>query len=140
MKQSVLLQRAHTGDPVAAHVEEAFELATREGARYARIDAGVLAPGKLADVAVVDLSKIHTRPLHRTVAALVYAARASDVAMTIVGGRVVYEDGQCLFVDEEELIREADARAGELVERAGMTGLTSPWHRSEFGVDVERLS
>jgi 5-methylthioadenosine/S-adenosylhomocysteine deaminase len=140
MKQSVLLQRAHTGDPVAAHVEEAFELATREGARYARIDAGVLAPGKLADVAVVDLSKIHTRPLHRTVAALVYAARASDVAMTIVGGRVVYEDGRCLFVDEEELIREADARARELVERAGMTGLTSPWHRSEFGVDVERLS
>jgi 5-methylthioadenosine/S-adenosylhomocysteine deaminase len=59
--------------------------------------------------------------------------------MTIVGGRVVYEDGRCVFVDEAELIREADARAKELVERAGMTGLTSPWHRSAFGVDVERL-
>ena len=139
MKQAVLLQRAHTGDPVAAHVEEAIELATRDGARYAGIDSGVLAPGKLADVAVVDLNKVHTRPLHRTVAALVYAARASDVDMTIVGGRVVYEDGRCLFVDETELIREADARAKELVERAGMTGLTSPWHRSAFGVDVERL-
>ena len=82
MKQSVLLQRAHTGDPVASTVEEAMELATREGARYAGIDAGVLAPGRLADVAVVNLSNVHTRPVHRTVAALVYSARASDVEMT----------------------------------------------------------
>ena len=121
MKQSVLLQRAHTGDPVASTVEEAMELATREGARYAGIDAGVLAPGKLADVAVVNLSNVHTRPVHRTVAALVYSARASDVEMTIVGGRVVYEGGRCVLVDEQELLDEADARAAELVERAGMT-------------------
>ncbi len=139
MKQSVLLQRAHTGDPVASTVEEAMELATREGARYAGIDAGVLAPGRLADVAVVDLSKVHTRPVHRTVAALVYSARASDVEMTIVGGRIVYEDGRCVLVDEQELLEEADARAAELVERAGMSALTSPWHRHAFGVDVERL-
>ena len=52
---------------------------------------------------------------------------------------MVYEDGRCLFVDEAELIREADVWAKELVERAGMTGLTSPWHRSTFGVEVERL-
>ena len=129
MKQSVLLQRAHTGDPVASTVEEAMELATREGARYAGIDAGVLAPGRLADVAVVNLSNVHTRPVHRTVAALVYSARASDVEMTIVGGRVVYEGGRCVFVDEQAMMEEADARAAELVARAGMTALTSPWHR-----------
>jgi 5-methylthioadenosine/S-adenosylhomocysteine deaminase len=139
MKQSVLLQRAHTGDPVASTVEEALELATREGARYARVDAGVLAPGRLADVTVVNLSNVHTRPVHRTVAALVYSARASDVEMTIVGGRVIFEHGRCLLVDEDELLDEADARAAELVERAGMTALTSPWHRHAFGVDVERL-
>ena len=140
MKQSVLLQRVHTGDPVASTVEEALELATREGARYAGIDAGVLATGKLADVVVVDLTNVHTRPVHRTVAALVYSARASDVEMTIVGGRVVYEGGHCRFVDEQAIIEEADARAAELVARAGMTALTSPWHRSAFGVDVERLT
>jgi 5-methylthioadenosine/S-adenosylhomocysteine deaminase len=139
MKQSVLLQRAHTGDPGASTVEEAMELATREGARYARVDAGVLATGKLADVTVVNLSNVHTRPAHRTVAALVYSAHASDVEMTIVGGRVVYEGGHCVFVDEQALIEEADARAAELLARAGMTGLTSPWHRNAFGVDVERL-
>jgi 5-methylthioadenosine/S-adenosylhomocysteine deaminase len=139
MKQSVLLQRAHTGNPVESTVEEALELATREGARYARIDAGVLAPGKLADVAVVNLSNVHTRPVHRTVATLVYSARASDVEMTIVGGQVVYEGGQCRFVDEQAIVEEADARAAELVARAGMSALTSPWHRSAFGVDVERL-
>jgi hypothetical protein len=59
--------------------------------------------------------------------------------MTIVGGQVVYEGGQCRFVDEQAIVEEADARAAELVARAGMTALTSPWHRSAFGVDVERL-
>jgi hypothetical protein len=52
---------------------------------------------------------------------------------------VIYENGRCVLVDEGELLDEADARAAELVERAGMSALTSPWHRQAFGVDVERL-
>lgn len=46
IKQAMLLQRVHTLDPTVSKAEEAFELATREGARYLGIDAGVLAPGQ----------------------------------------------------------------------------------------------
>lgn len=130
MKQSILLQRVHTLEPTVSTAEEAFELATREGARYMGIDAGVLAPGKLADVAVVDLERPHLRPLHRVVSTLAYSARGSDVVMTIVGGEVVYEDGRCTRVDEAEVMAEAQARAGELVARAGMEHLLEPWRRS----------
>ena len=128
------------GDPVASTVEEAMELATREGARYAGIDAGVLATGRLADVAVVNLSNVHTRPVHRTVAALVYSARAVGCGdddrrgACRLRGRAVPSSST-----SRRCIEEADARAAELVARAGMTALTSPWHRSAFGVDVERL-
>ncbi|HEY3240681.1 MAG TPA: amidohydrolase family protein, partial [Acidimicrobiia bacterium] len=131
MKQSILLQRVATLDPTVSSGEEALELATREGARYLGIEAGVLAPGKLADLAVVDLGGAHLRPLHRVVAALAYSARGSDVAMTIVGGRVVYEDGACTLVQEAEVLAEAQARAEDLVERAGMQGLRAPWRRVE---------
>jgi 5-methylthioadenosine/S-adenosylhomocysteine deaminase len=51
--------------------------------------------------------------------------------MTIVGGRVIYDDGRCMFVDEAEVMREAQARADALIARAGMNDLKTPWrHRS----------
>jgi 5-methylthioadenosine/S-adenosylhomocysteine deaminase len=122
MKQVVLVQRASSGDPTASDAEEALELATRGGARYAGVDAGVLAPGKLADVIVVDADRPHLRPLHLPVSTLVYHAHGSDVVMTIVDGRVVYENGRATLVDEREIQEEADARGAELATRAGLVG------------------
>jgi 5-methylthioadenosine/S-adenosylhomocysteine deaminase len=127
IKQSMLVQRAHTLEPTASKAEEAFELATREGARYLGIEAGVLAEGFLADVAVVDLARPHLRPVNRAVATLAYAARGSDVEMTIVGGEIVYEQGSCTRVDEAEVMAQAQAAADALVARAGLGALRAPW-------------
>ena len=125
MKQAVLVQRMHHLDPGAAHSDHALDLATRGGARLMGIDAGVLAPGRLADVTVVGLSGAHLTPHHVIPAALVYAARGSDVEMTIVDGRVVYEQGRCTLVDEQAICAEATERAGALMRRAGIpTGRT----------------
>jgi 5-methylthioadenosine/S-adenosylhomocysteine deaminase len=121
MKQSVLVQRMHHLDPRASDSDEALELATREGARLVGIDAGVLAPGKLGDVTVVGLDRPHLTPHHRIAATLAYAARGSDVDMTIVAGRIVYEEGRCTLVDEQAVMAEAEARAVELLRRAGIS-------------------
>ena len=129
MKQAVLLQRVHTQDPTVSNGEEAFELATREGAKYMGIEAGYLAPGRLADIAVVDVSQPYHSPRHRTLAALVYSASPADVRYTIVGGRVIVEDGRCVLVDEQDVANEAGARAAELVERAGLRPLLEPWRK-----------
>ncbi|MEN8656269.1 amidohydrolase [Streptomyces sp. 21So2-11] len=127
MKQTLFGQRQHTLDPAAARCEEALELATREGGRYAGTGTGHLSVGAPADLVVVALDRAHLRPLHRTVAALVYSARGSDVEMTVVDGRVVFEDGRCVLVDEEALFAEAQERAERLVERAGLGALTAAW-------------
>ena len=127
MKQSVFVQRLTNLDPVASNAEEAFELATREGARYLGIDAGVLEPGKLADIAVIGMDRVHLQPLRRVVSTLVYAGRGSDVEMTIVGGEVIYENGASTRVDDTEVIAEARARSDELIDRAGLHGLLTPW-------------
>lgn len=131
MKQAVLLQRVHTLDPTASNGEEALEMAAREGARYAGVDAGVLAPGKLADIIVVDMRRPHLTPRHRTVSTLVYCARGSDVVHSIIDGELVLENGVCTKVDEEEVMAEAQARAEELIDRAGLQGLLTPWRRSD---------
>jgi 5-methylthioadenosine/S-adenosylhomocysteine deaminase len=75
-----------------------------------------------ADVVVVDLDKPHLVPLHDPVTTLVYAARGSDVVMTVVRGDVVFENGSCTRVDEARLLEEARTHAAELVRRAGLTG------------------
>jgi 5-methylthioadenosine/S-adenosylhomocysteine deaminase len=84
------------------------------------MDAGALAAGKLADLAVIDVSRLHLRPVGDPTAAVVYAAEAADVAMTIVGGTIVYEGGRCVAVDEEALIAEVDALAEALARAAGL--------------------
>ncbi|MFH8611690.1 amidohydrolase family protein [Streptomyces sp. NPDC018029] len=157
MKQALFGQRQHTSDPAALRAEEALELATREGGRYAavgsgpmqvgsepmgvgsgsahvgagstHVGAGSLCVGAPADLVVVGLDRPHLRPLHRVVATLVYAARGADVDMTIVDGRVVFEDGRCPLVDEEALLAEVQERADHLVERASFGGLRTPWLR-----------
>lgn len=77
---------------------------------------------------MVALDRPHQVPLHRTVSALVYASRGSDVELTVVDGRVVFEDGRCLLVDEDALLAEAQERSGQLVTRAGFGELTRPWN------------
>jgi 5-methylthioadenosine/S-adenosylhomocysteine deaminase len=127
VKCAMMLQRVSELDPTSTPAEVAIEMATREGARYLGIEAGVLEEGRLADVAVVDLQRPHLRPLHRVVSTLAYAARGSDVVMTIVGGRVIYEHGRSTQVDEAEVMSEAQARADDLVRRAGLSSLRTPW-------------
>jgi 5-methylthioadenosine/S-adenosylhomocysteine deaminase len=55
--------------------------------------------------------------------------------MTIVDGRIVYENGRCTFVDEDEVMEEAQARADELVVRAGMQELLRPWRATGAAPD-----
>jgi 5-methylthioadenosine/S-adenosylhomocysteine deaminase len=132
MKQGILLQRVRTLDPEVSDAEEAFGLATLEGARLLHVDAGCLAPGKMADLAVIDLDRAHLRPTSRTVATLVYAARGSDVVMTIASGKVIYENGRCTLVDEIDVMAEAQIRSAELIERAGLTRFKEPWSGTEI--------
>ncbi|MFC9897514.1 amidohydrolase family protein [Nocardia sp. NPDC127579] len=129
MKLAVYAQRLSTLDPTSCRAEDALELATREGARYAGIDAGVLEPGRLADLIVVDLGRPHLRPVHRAVSSLVYAARGSDVEITIVDGQIVYRDGECLSIDADAAVAESEYQAEQLISRAGMSGLRTPWAR-----------
>jgi 5-methylthioadenosine/S-adenosylhomocysteine deaminase len=121
MKLMILMHRVHALDPRVTGAAEALELATREGARLIGIDAGSLAAGKLADVTVVDLGAPHLTPVSDPLSSVVYAAHGTDVWMTVVGGRVIFEGGACTTVDEAEVLREAARCAGALLERAGLS-------------------
>lgn len=112
MRAAAMLQKVARRDPTVIDARDVFEMATEGGARACRIDAGTLDEGRLADIAIVDLSGPHTFGLtDEIVPMLVYCGRSSDVEDVIVNGRPVLRNRQMVTVDEEVLIHEA-RRAG----------------------------
>ena len=78
------------------------------GARATRRDdLGAVAPGMLADLALVDLHAIAFTPLNDLREQLVHCEDGRDVVLTMVAGRVVAEHGHVTSVDEAALLDEA---------------------------------
>ena len=122
MRAAALLAAVTTDDPAAVAPADVFRAATEGGARACRVDAGTLDPGRLADIAIVDLSAPHLRPIHNILPTLVFCARAADVRDAIIDGQVVMRQRQVLTVDEAALVAEADAVGQELYARAQTKG------------------
>ena len=91
---------------------DVFHMATLGGARSMgrEHDLGSLAPGKKADLVLFDFRRAHLTPAHNPLATLVHVAQGRDVALVIVDGRIVVEDGHATLVDEKR-IRDAGAAA-----------------------------
>ena len=103
MKATALLHRVHNLDPTATTVERVLELGALGGAAMTGLQAGALEPGRLADLVVLDVDKVHHTPWNRPVASVVHSGRAADVEMTIVGGEIIVENGRSTQVDEAEV-------------------------------------
>lgn len=116
MKLAAILHKMDTNNPSALPAQTVLDMATRNGAKALGIDAGVLAPGKLADIIIVDGNKPHMVPHHNITSNLVYSATGSDVMTTIVNGQVLMENYKVLVMDENSVIEQAQNAAKELVE------------------------
>jgi 5-methylthioadenosine/S-adenosylhomocysteine deaminase len=91
---------------------QALGMATRNGARAFDLDAGVLAPGKLADIVLLRRDTPAFTPLNDVMSQLVYCENGSGVDTVIVNGELVVESGRPTKVDEQEVLRlAAQARA-----------------------------
>lgn len=87
------LAKVTTLDPTALPARDLFSMATREAARGLKMDdrIGSLEAGKEADLIAVELSDARTQPSYDPYSTLVYAAKESDVSLTLVEGRVVFD-------------------------------------------------
>jgi 5-methylthioadenosine/S-adenosylhomocysteine deaminase len=100
---------------------EVVELATRGGAEALGLGqvTGSLEPGKQADLIVVDASAPHQAPSEQAdpYTAIVHAARASDVRLTMVAGRILFREGRWTTLDPERVVAEARGEAQALLGR-----------------------
>ena len=70
--------------------------------------------GKQADIIIIDTSGIRYCPKANLLSNFVYSGSDSDVAMTMIGGEVLYENGSFTKVDVEEIKTEAQRCAEKL--------------------------
>jgi 5-methylthioadenosine/S-adenosylhomocysteine deaminase len=108
--------------PGALTARDALWMATREGARALGLadEIGSVEPGKRADLVLIERDRAHLAPDPDPWSTLVYAARGTDVRLTMVDGEVLVND--FALVDEEvtAITEEARAAAAMLAARAGV--------------------
>ena len=90
------------GPPSAA---DTLRIATLGGARALGLgdDIGSLAPGKKADLSILDLANPNFVPLNSAVRQLVFTESGQSVETVIVDGRVVMDGRRLQTIDEGEL-------------------------------------
>ena len=79
-------------------------MATREGARALGLEAGMLAPGKLADLVLLRSDTSAFTPLNNALNQLALCENGSSVDTVIVDGEVVVESGRLTKMRDEEVL------------------------------------
>ena len=108
MHLAAVLHNGFTHDPTLMKPAQVLNMATRNGARLqGRGDTGSLEVGKKADIIAIDLTRPHLFPNVDPLALMTYSAQGSDVVMTMVDGRILYENGEFLTLDADRILHAA---------------------------------
>ncbi len=93
------LAKVREGDASAVDAKEVLKMATVNGAQAMGLkDCDVLAQGKYADMIRIDIKQPNMQPIHNICKNLVYSGSKANVKMTMVNGRILYENG--VFAEE----------------------------------------
>ena len=110
-----VLQKIANKDAAAGSADRVLEMACAGGAGAMGLhDADDIAPGKLADLVVIDLHRPNMQPLNNIARNIVYSGSKENVRMTMVNGRILYENGEFFIGEAPEEIYE---KANRLMEK-----------------------
>ncbi|MBM4287315.1 MAG: amidohydrolase [Deltaproteobacteria bacterium] len=104
-------------DPTVLPARQVVEMATRQGAQVLGLEdvTGSLAPGKDADLIVLELRQPHLTPMYDPFSHLVYTARAVDVQQVMVQGRWLMRHRELLTLDWQILREKVRGWAGKIM-------------------------
>lgn len=113
-----VLQKAVLCDPAVMPAGEMLKAALSGGAAAMGINCGRIEKGCAADLVVIDLDQPNMQPAANIPESLVYSASSRNVMLTMIGGRVLYKNGE-YFIGEapEEIFRKTAAAKKKLFEK-----------------------
>ncbi len=102
MNLAALLQKGTDRACDVMRASDFLPMATVNGARsQGRDDCGQLRAGCRADLLLLDLDAVNNIPRYDVCGTVLYSAVGADVKMTMVDGRILYENGIYLTMDIE---------------------------------------
>lgn len=112
-----VLQKLKTGNAAAMKPLEVLRAATVGSARCMGLDGcDCIAVGKAADLIVIDLNRPNMQPINAVAENIVYSGSKDCVYMTVINGKILYENGEFLCADREEIYHRAQKITKRIVE------------------------
>jgi 5-methylthioadenosine/S-adenosylhomocysteine deaminase len=108
------LSKLREKDASSVDALEVLKMATVNGAHAMGIEGDVLAEGKPADMIMIDLQQPNMQPLNHIAKNIVYSGSKQNVKMTMINGRILYENGTFLTDDRPEEIYK---KANEIIQK-----------------------
>ena len=108
MRCAAMAERSACADSSAMPASAVLMMATVCGAKAQgrSENCGMLKVGMDADIALVDFSAPHLIPCHNVMNGLVFSAKGGDVAMTMVQGKILYQNGAFPTLDLKSAVEE----------------------------------
>ena len=89
------LAKLREQDASAVDAWEVLKMATVNGSKAMSLpDTDILAEGKLADIIMIDLHQPNMQPINNIPKNLVYSGSKQNVKMTMIQGKILYENGK----------------------------------------------
>lgn len=110
------LAKLRERDAACIPAEEILYMAVTGGAHaMGLLDCDCLEEGKKADLIMIDLSQPNMQPQNNIISNLVYSGSKQNVMLTMIDGKILYENGRFLIgQDTEEIYRQANAVAARM--------------------------
>lgn len=104
------LAKLREGEASVCPADAVLHMATVGGAKAMGLDdCDCIAKNKQADLIVIDLHQPNMQPEHNIIKNLVYSGSKQNVKLTMVAGKVLYEDGEFdVGVEAEEIYENVD--------------------------------
>jgi len=117
------LQKVHLADPTVLPAEQVVRMATILGAKALHLDSeiGSLEAGKKADLIILETKRAHLLPRYNLYSHLVNTYKGSDIAASIIAGKIVFEKGKLLTLDEPQILGKAQEYQRKIAARLKMT-------------------
>ncbi|MBQ7741245.1 MAG: amidohydrolase [Eubacterium sp.] len=110
MSLTCFLQKLDNNDAAACDADEVLKMATVGSAKCMGLDdCDVIDVGKKADLIVIDLQRPNMQPINNITKNLVYSGSKENVLMTMIDGKILYDNREFKGIDIEKIYKNAQA-------------------------------
>lgn len=101
-------QKLKDKNAASTDANKILEMATVGSAKCMGLDScDIIDRGKTADLIVLDLNRPNMHPINNITKNIVYSGSKENVKLTMINGKILYENGEFVGIDTDEIYRNA---------------------------------